>query len=333
LTKSSLLAEFDHQRHDNLQSHAVNDKLHGEVLSIRRHAVGELGNIGIVLAVLVNEVPEDLVQDCSPDSSDSVDSAHAVGGLVGVGVGGHAGAVGVSSDAGGLVGGPVTHDLVGRSGVLRLEVDGNGHEITPAFAHTTRFATGETSCVGGTTSKTVGHYDMLAQELINRIRKLTSVGVLVNNDTSIEATVSLRGRSVPEVHPHASILTISRRSKVGVVSATSILSVKDHHIVTLTTLVVVVDLEVSSLLSETEDIQKIVVLVGSVEQLGDGSIAVRGGVGHGSGVVVLELEGLGVRAVVVQVAASTGGVDLGNTVITTGGGVVAGAVAEPGELG
>lgn len=154
------------------------------------------------------------------------------------------------------------------------------------------------------------------------MRKLTSVGVLVDNDTSIEATVTLRGRSIPEVHSHTSILTISGGGKVGVVGATSVLGVEDDLIIALTTLVVVVDLEVSSLLSETEDVQKIVVLVGSVEQLGDGSITVRSGVGHGSGVVVLELEILGVGAVVGQVGASAGGVDLGNAVVTTGGGVV-----------
>jgi hypothetical protein len=154
------------------------------------------------------------------------------------------------------------------------------------------------------------------------MRKLTSVSVLVDNDTSIEATITLRGRSIPEVHPHTSVLAISGGSKVGVVSATSILGIENDLIIALTTLVVVVDLEVSSLLGETEDVQKIVVLVGCVEQLGDGSIAVRSGVGHGSGVVVLELEILGVGAVVGQVGASTGGVDLGNTVVAAGGGVV-----------
>lgn len=73
------------------------------------------------------------------------------------------------------------------------------------------------------------------------------------------------------------------------------------------------------------------VLVGSVEELSGRCVTVVGGVCLSEGVLVLEGVRFGVGAVVVQVCAATGGVRLGDTVVATGGGVVAGAVTVPSE--
>lgn len=153
----------------------------------------------------------------------------------------------------------------------------------------------------------------------------------MDNNTSIKRTVSHRSTIVPKVHPHATRLTIGRSRELRIVQTRSILRHKNNCIVTDTSSVVVVSLEVTSLLIESKSMENIVVLVGSVEELSGGCVAVLSRVCLSEGVLVLEGVRLGVGAVVVQVCASTGGVSLGDTVVAAGSGVVAGAVTVPSE--
>jgi hypothetical protein len=214
-----------------------------------------------------------------------MDSTEAVNALVSVWVSGQACAVGISSDTGWIVVDPVTHDLVASAGILCLGVNGSSHEVTPAFTHTTGFTTGETSGVGRAAGETVGQ----------------AVCVLVDDNTSVETAVAL-GRAVrPEIHPHTAGLTVSGCSKVGVVGTASVLSVEDNHVVSLTTLTIVVNLEVASLFSKAKKIEEIVVLVGCVEKLGDGSIAVGGRCSGAGGVVILKFQRRAIRTVVIQI--------------------------------
>lgn len=128
------------------------------------------------------------------------------------------------------------------------------------------------------------------------------MGVLVDDNTSVETAVALGCAVGPEVHSHTAGLTVSGSSEVGVVSAASILSVEDDKIVSYTTLSIVVGLEVTSLLGKAKKVKEIVVLVGGVEKLGDGSIAVGGGCSGAGGVVILELQRRAIGTVVVQIS-------------------------------
>lgn len=56
-----------------LQRHAVDNELHSEVLSVGGHAVLECRLGGVVLAVLVDEVPQDFVEHGFPNCADVVD--------------------------------------------------------------------------------------------------------------------------------------------------------------------------------------------------------------------------------------------------------------------
>lgn len=297
-----------------LQGHAVLDELEGKELAVGGHAVGvKLGEVGVILAVGVDEVPEHLVEDGGPDGADGVDGREAVKVGIDVRVGRQAGRVGVGTDAGGRVTDPGAHGVVGGTGVAGVETDGRGEEVGPALAHTAGLAGGETARVGRSTGETVGQ----------------PVDVLVDNDTSLEGAVTTRSRVGPEVHPHAAILTIWGGRKISIICSAAILGVKDDKVVALTTLTVVVGLEVAGRLVEAEGVQQVVQLVGRVEELGDGGVPVRDGVGGGDRVGVLEDERGGAGAVVVEVAGAAGRVDLGNGVVATGGGVVAAAVADP----
>lgn len=164
-----------------------------------------------------------------------------------------------------------------------------------------------------------------------RLSQLTSVGVFVDDDALLERAVTSGGGHSPDVHPHAAVAAVSGSSKVGVVGARAILGVQDDKVIAQTTLAVVVRLEVAGNLVEAEDVQQVVVLVGSVEQLGDGGITVVRGVGLGQREGVLKGPGCAGWAVVVEVVVASVGVDLGNGVVAARGGVVGGSVAEPGE--
>ena len=114
--------------------------------------------------------------------------------------------------------------------------NGGSQEVTPAFAHASRFAPSEAARVGGTTSKTSGE----------------AVRVFVNNDAGFEVTITV-GLSVhiPDVHTHSSILPVGWGHKVGVVETGSVLGVSNNAIVALATTTKVELLEVTCLFSET----------------------------------------------------------------------------------
>lgn len=300
----------------DLQGHGVNDELHGQELAVSGDTVGvEVGAGIVVLAVLVDQVPQDLVQHGGPGLADVVDLVLGVEGGVSVGVGGQAGREQDRADTGRVVVDPGTHGVVGVAGVGRLETDGRGHEVTPTLTHTTSLEGVEAVGVGGSTGQT----------------RRQTVGVLVDDDTGLEGAVTVRGGQSPDVHSHAAGLAIGGSGKVGIVSAGAVLGVQDGEVAARTTLAVVVDLEVTGGLVETQGVQEVMVLVTSEEQLGDGGITVGGGGSHRCGPCVLELV-LGLsRTVVGQVSVATSGVDLGNSVVAAGGVVGGSSVTEPSE--
>lgn len=204
---------------------------------------------------------------------------------------------------------------VGVAGVGRLQADGGGHEVTPTLTHTTGLERVQAVGVGRSTGQT-------GRE---------TVRVLVDDDTGLEGAVTVGGGLGPDVHSHAAGLAIGGSGKVGVVGAGAVLGVQDGKVAAGASLALVVDLEVTGRLVETEGVEQVVVLVASEEQLGDRGVPVgRGGSRRGGPGVLKLVLGLG-GAVVVQVSVATSGVGLGNGVVTTGGVVGAGAVVEPGE--
>ena len=88
---------------EDLQSHGIKDDLQGEVLAIGGDTVLEDWAGIVVLAVLVDQVPEDVVEDGSPDGADSMDLVLLVGINILEGVGGQVGGVWVLANAGAVV--------------------------------------------------------------------------------------------------------------------------------------------------------------------------------------------------------------------------------------
>lgn len=104
-----------------LEGHGVEDDLEGQVLSVGRNAVGvELGLGAVILAVLVDEVPHDLVEDGSPDFADVVHLVVGVEGSVLVRVDIQVRRVQVVSDTGIVVVHPRAQAVVGLTGVAGL---------------------------------------------------------------------------------------------------------------------------------------------------------------------------------------------------------------------
>lgn len=68
---------------------------------------------------------------------------------------------------------------------------------------------------------------------------------LVNDNSSLEVSVPVRIRGIPEIHPATTILTVGRRHKVGIVIATAILGVGDDSVVLRASAPEVVLLEVA----------------------------------------------------------------------------------------
>jgi hypothetical protein len=93
--------------------------------------------------------------------------------------------------------------------------------------------------------------------------------VLMNNNTSLEAAVTVRRRLRPDVHAHTRKLAIRRCSKVSIVGTGPVLGVQDNLVVPKTTLVIIVDLKVSSAFIEAKNMEQIMVRVGRVEKLGN----------------------------------------------------------------
>lgn len=238
----------------NLQRQTIDDELHGEVSAISGHTIAVESRLGSrVVSVLVDQVPEDLVEDRGPDGADAVDLGLSVDARVGVGVRRQAGAEEVRPDTGGVVVYPRAHGVVGGSRVSLLQANGGRHEVTPAFAHTTRLDASQTPGVGAATGQAVGH----------------AVRVLVDDDTGLEGAVADRGAQVPQVHAHASRLAVGRRAEVSVVRTSTILGVDNGKVGALATLARVAGLEVIRRLGEPELVQEVMVCVHCVEQLGD----------------------------------------------------------------
>jgi hypothetical protein len=107
----------------DLQSHAINDELHGKVLAIGWHTIVQRRLRGIVLSVLVNQVPHHLVQHSRPHGADGVYSVQRVNARIGERVSGERGGVWICANAGGAVVDPRTHCVVFRTGVAGLRVE------------------------------------------------------------------------------------------------------------------------------------------------------------------------------------------------------------------
>jgi hypothetical protein len=160
------------------------------------------------------------------------------------------------------------------------------------------------------------------------------VSVLVNDDTSLEAGVTVGSRSVPDIHAHARLLSVRRSGEVGVVGTRAILGVQDGIVSATAASTVVVDLEVTGSLVETEGVEQVVVGVRGVEQLGDGSVYVRRWWGGRGGVREdVVVAAATARPVVVEVGGATRRVGLGDGVVATSHGVGGRASTVPAELG
>lgn len=233
-----------------------------------------------------------------------------------MGVCGKGSRVGVCANASRRVVDPVTHGVILSTSVVGLQANGSGHEVTPAFSHTTRLQGAKAVGVSRTTGKASGE----------------TVSVLVNDNAGVEAGVAVRGRPVPDVHAHAALLSIRRSGEVGIVSSTAVLSVQNDFVVAATAVAVVVDLEVTGSFGEAKLVEQVVVLVRDVEELSDRSVNVGGR--RAGGGCVREHVVVGAAAtgpVVVEVAGAAGGVGLSNSIVATGNGVARSSDGVPTE--
>ena len=115
------IASRDESGVAGLQRHTVHDNLHSEVLAITRDALAiQLREPVIVLAVLVDEVPEDFVKHGCPDVADGVDFLVEIGVGVNLGVLVEVGRVQVVPDSERTSADPVAHGVLGLAGVAGL---------------------------------------------------------------------------------------------------------------------------------------------------------------------------------------------------------------------
>lgn len=224
--------------------------MHTQESSIGRDTVGEGREALGVDAVFLNQVPHNFIKDGGPDGSRLVNnwlsnSVVGVNPFVGERVGSQAGGVEVGSDASRSEADPGTHGLVGCARLTNLEVNGNRHEISPSFTHTTRLIYGQAVGVCWTTSEAIRY----------------TVSVFVNDNTSIETAVAVGNLVVPDEHGHSAGLAIDRGCKVCVVESLSILCVEDNSIASFTSLAIVVGLKISSRLIESKFVKEIMVNV------------------------------------------------------------------------
>jgi len=167
---------------------------------------------------------------------------------------------------------------------------------------------------------------------IERLLARLPVSVLVDDNTCLQAGIAVGGGSVPDVHAHATLLSIRRSGEVGIVSSAAVLSVQNDFVVAATAVAVVVDLEVTGSFGEAKLVEQIVVLVGDVEELSDRSINVGGRRAGGGRVREHVVVGAAAtRPVVVEVAGAAGGVGLSNGVVATGNGVARSSDGVPTE--
>jgi len=153
----------------------------------------------------------------------------------------------------------------------------------------------------------------------------------VDDDASLEGAVAPWGRLSPDIHAHATRLSIRRSSEVSIVSSGAILGVQNDKVTALASLAVVVGLEVTSSLVEAELVEEIMIVVGSIEQLRDRSVGVDSWVSLRKREWVRKVLSRAVRARVVEVIIAARGIDLGDAVVATGAGIRGSTITLPGE--
>jgi len=150
---------------------------------------------------------------------------------------------------------------------------------------------------------------------------------LMDDNACLEITISVRYRSVPEVHAHTTVLTVGRSHEVGIVETGTVLGVSNDGVVLSTTTTEVVLLEIARHLIETVTIVEIVYHVGGVEELRDAGVDVFlrlfqsiSLLSHLRVVGEIELPALAsVRTIVVDVRVLAFPVLLSKDVVTPGG--------------
>lgn len=307
---------------EHLQGHSINDQLHGEVPSISWHTIGikrRLCSIGNT--ILVNQVPQHLIKNRSPDCANRMHLAQLVDRRIRVRVGRQASRVQICTNACLIVIHPRTQRVIRVACVGCLDADRRRHKVTPTFTHTAVLGAAQAARVGTAAGQTVGE----------------TVGVLVEDHTGFKGCVALGGGFGPHVHAHAAGFSVGWGGKVGVVGAGAVLGAEDGKVVAHAAEAGVVDLEIVGSLGETERVQKIVVHVDGVKQLGRGGVEVRGWV-HDAGVVgIFEFVSRRCGLVVVQVALvieNTNlsiGIGLGDGIVSLSAIVGLGAIIQPGE--
>lgn len=151
------ITSLGHSWGAGLQSHAVHDELHGKEASVGGDAVVKLRHAFALVAMLIDEVPEDFIEDRAPDITNSVDARLLVCLCIRVRVDGHVGSVGVLSDSVGSVADPVTKPVDSGAVLAGLCGISNGHEVTPTFSHAARFRGTKAVRVGRSTSQASTH--------------------------------------------------------------------------------------------------------------------------------------------------------------------------------
>lgn len=114
----------------------------------------------------------------------------------------------------------------------------------------------------------------LGKKYLDALDILTTVGVFVDDGSSLEGSITRWVGAGPDVGTHTAGLAIRGSSKVGVVGARTVLGVQDNKVIALTALTTVVDLEVSGLFVETEHVVQVMADIRGVEELGNRGINV-----------------------------------------------------------
>ena len=166
------------------------------------------------------------------------------------------------SDAGGAVGSPGAHGVLGLTSAAPNH---GGQKVAPAFAHSSSLAPPKAGRVFGTA----------------RQARAETVAELVNNDASFEIAVSVGSSRVPEEHAHLAVPAVGGSHKVGIVHAGAVLRIGNHRVILLATAAKVVLLEVARDLVKAVSVVEIMYHVGRVEELGYGRVEERLGLVHG----------------------------------------------------
>lgn len=145
--------------------------------------------------------------------------------------------------------------------------------------------------------------------------------VLVNDDTGLKVSITVRLLAGPRVHAHAGTRAVGRGSKVGVIGTRAVLSVGLNGVAAEPATSKVVLLEVAGFFVESVPVVQIVNLVVGVEQLRNRSVDVRrrleGNASLGPVQRELEIELLAARGTVAVHTASSVRVVLSNDIVAT----------------